>query len=64
MENNILGFVQAPNYVKNSNIVEAPVKQYVPYVYKCTGEYVVGPNGTLVERDNNWDKDKPNASWE
>jgi hypothetical protein len=63
MENNILGFVQAPNYVKNSNIVEAPVKQYIPYVYKCEGTYVMAPNGSIIER-NNWDYDKPNGHLE
>lgn len=63
MENNILGFVQAPNYVKNSNIVKAPVKQYIPYVYKCEGTYVMSPNGSIIERDN-WDYDKPNGHLE
>lgn len=63
MEKNITGYVQAPNYVADKQAVKVQ-KQYVPYVYKCTGEYAIGPNGTLVERDTDWDKDKPNASWE
>jgi hypothetical protein len=49
--------------VKNSNIVEAPVKQYIPYVYKCEGTYVMAPNGSIIER-NNWDYDKPNGHLE
>lgn len=50
MENNILGFVQAPNYVKNSNIVKAPVKQYIPYVYKCEGIYAIGKDGFILSK--------------
>jgi hypothetical protein len=64
MKKTILGFVQAPNYVADKQQVKAPVKQYVPYVYKCTGDYAIGPNGFIIEKDSNLDNDKPNASWE
>lgn len=48
MEDNILGFMQAPNYLNNSKIVKAPVKEYIPYVYKCIGTYAIGKDGFML----------------
>jgi hypothetical protein len=62
MKNKILGYVQAPNTVGNQQVKVH--KPYVPYEYKCKGSYVIGRDGLLVEKDSDWDRDKPNASWE
>lgn len=46
MNKNIIGYVQAPNYVADKQVVKVQ-KSYVPYTYKCKGIYAIGNDGLL-----------------
>jgi hypothetical protein len=63
MNNTILGYVQAPNYTADKQVVKVQ-KQYVPYEYKTKGLLKINPDGTICEKDNEWESDKRNHSWE
>lgn len=45
MNNTILGYVQAPNYVGKPQVKVQ--KSYIPYTYKCKGVYAIGKDGLL-----------------